>query len=54
MIFGYGALFDAIAIVVLCWVAAMLLLPLRDWIEWKLLVKKYGEEQAWKILRRWR
>ena len=54
MIFGYGALFDAVAIVVLCWAGAILLLPLGQWIEWKRLVKKYGEEQAREIMRRWR
>lgn len=54
MIFGYGALFDAVAFVVLCWVAVILLLPIGKWIEWKRLVKKYGKEQALEIWRRWR
>ena len=54
MIFGYGVLFDVVVIMVLCWVVAMLLLPLASWIEWKILVKKHGKEQAWELLRRWR
>ena len=52
MIFGYGALFDAIAIVGLGWAIAILLSPIGQWIEWKRLVKKYGEEQAREIWRR--
>ena len=52
MIFGHGALFDVVAIIVFCWILAMLLLPLASWIEWKFIVKKYGKKEALEIWRR--
>ena len=54
MIFGYVSLFDAVAIVVICLIIAILLLPIAQRIEYKQLVKKYGEEQALEIWKRWR
>ena len=43
---------DALAFVVFGWAGALLLLPIGQWIEYKMDCKKYGKEQADEIWRR--
>lgn len=45
---------DAVAFVGICWAGAILLMPLYQWISYKIDCKKYGKEQADEIWRRMR
>ena len=53
MILG-DPLVDALAFVAIGWIGAFLLLPLGQWIDYKMDCKKYGKETADEIRRRWR
>ena len=53
MILG-DPLLDAIAFVAIGWVGAILLLPIGQWIAYKIDCKRYGKKLADEIRRRWR